>query len=69
MKFSIKDFFSKYDQILSFTFTEEMFYEKLHFLCRRGLPIHDFIKSGLEGGGIQNPFAIAPSSLTLSVMF
>ena len=38
MKFSIKDFFSKYDQIRSFppdlvTFTEEIFYGKLHFLC------------------------------------
>ena len=33
MKFSIKDFFSKCDQIRSFlTFTEEVFNGKLHFL-------------------------------------
>ena len=31
MKFSIKDFFNKYDQI---TFTEEILNGKLHFLCR-----------------------------------
>ena len=30
MKFSIKDFFNKYDQI---TFTEEILNGKLHFLC------------------------------------
>ena len=30
MKFSIKDFFSKCDQI---TFTEEILNGKLHFLC------------------------------------
>ena len=41
MKFSIKGFFSKYDQIGSYpqetadlvTFTEEIFNRKLHFLC------------------------------------
>ena len=35
MKFSIKDFFSKFDQIPSFlvTFTEEILNGKLHFLC------------------------------------
>ena len=40
MKFSIKDFFSKCDQIHGFdqtadlvTFTEEILKEKLHFLC------------------------------------
>ena len=35
MKFSIKDFFSKCDQIPSFLvmFTEEVLNEKLHFLC------------------------------------
>ena len=39
MKFSIKDFFSKCDQIHSFLqiwshlFTEEIFNGKLHFLC------------------------------------
>ena len=35
MKFSITDFFSKYDQIRSFlvTFTEEISNGKLHFLC------------------------------------
>ena len=37
MKFSIKDFFNKYDQIRSFadlvTFTAEILNEKLHFLC------------------------------------
>ena len=36
MKFSIKDFFSKYDQILSLpqvTFTEEILNGKLHCLC------------------------------------
>ena len=31
MKFSIKDFFSKY------AFTEEIFNEKLHFLCRENV--------------------------------
>ena len=31
MKFSIKDFFSKYDLV---TFTEEILNGKLHFLCR-----------------------------------
>ena len=30
MKFSIKDFFSKCDQII---FTEEILNQKLHFLC------------------------------------
>ena len=38
MKFSIRDFFSKCDQICSFlrilvTFTEEILMGKLHFLC------------------------------------
>ena len=37
MKFSIKNFFSKCDQIRSFLksfiFTEEILNEKLHFLC------------------------------------
>ena len=38
MKFSIKDFLSKCDQVRSFyadlvTFTEEILNEKLHFLC------------------------------------
>ena len=37
MKFSIKDFFGKCDQIRSFldlvTFTEEILHGKLHFLC------------------------------------
>ena len=33
MKFSIKDFFKKFDQIRSFTFTEEILNGKLHFLC------------------------------------
>ena len=38
MKFSIKDFFSKCDQIRSFLrilfkFTEEIINGKLHFLC------------------------------------
>ena len=37
MKFSIKDFFNKCDQIRSpedlVTFMEEIFNEKLHFLC------------------------------------
>ena len=35
MKFSIKDFFGKYDQIRSFqvTFTEEILNGKLHFSC------------------------------------
>ena len=38
MKFSIKDFFIKYDQMRIFsedlvTFTEEILNEKLHFLC------------------------------------
>ena len=33
MKFSIKDFFSKCDQIYMTTFTEETFNGKLHFLC------------------------------------
>ena len=36
MKFPIKDFFSKFDQIRSadlVTFTEEIFNGKLHFLC------------------------------------
>ena len=33
MKFSIKDFFSKYDQIRRVTFTEEILNGKLHFLC------------------------------------
>ena len=54
----IKDFFSKYDQIHIFTFTVEILYEKLYFLCIVGLPIHHFIKSGLEGGGAQKPFAL-----------
>ena len=34
MKFSIKGFFSKCDQI-QVTFTEEIFNGKLHFLCRK----------------------------------
>ena len=33
MKFFIKDFFKKCDQIRSFTFTEEILNGKLHFLC------------------------------------
>ena len=33
MKFSIKDFFSKCDQIRRITFTEEILNGKLHFLC------------------------------------
>ena len=33
MKFSIKDFFSKCDQIRRVTFTEEILNGKLHFLC------------------------------------
>ena len=38
MKFSIKDFFSKYDQIqrklqILVTYTEEIFNGKPHFLC------------------------------------
>ena len=33
MKFSIKDFFSKCDQIRSFTFTEQILNGKLHFFC------------------------------------
>ena len=40
MKFSVKDFFSKYDQIPNLqetaalvTFTEEILNGKLHFLC------------------------------------
>ena len=33
MKFFIKDFFSKCDQIRSVTFTEEIPNGKLHFLC------------------------------------
>ena len=33
MKFSIKDFFSKYDQILKKSFTEEILNGKLHCLC------------------------------------
>ena len=32
MKFSIKEFFSKCDQIHMVTFTEEIFNGKLHFL-------------------------------------
>ena len=41
MKFSIKDFFSKFDQIRRkpvdlVTFTEEIFNIKLHFLCSGG---------------------------------
>ena len=38
MKFSIKDFFSKCDQICM-TFTEEMLNGKLHFLCNVGVYI------------------------------
>ena len=38
MKFSIKDFYSKCDQIRSYcrntTFTVEILNEKLHFLCK-----------------------------------
>ena len=34
MKFSIKDFFGKCEETADlFTFTEEIFNEKLHFLC------------------------------------
>ena len=33
MKFSIRDFFSKCDQIRLRKFTEEIFHGKLHFLC------------------------------------
>ena len=33
MKFFIKDFFGKCDQIRSFTLTEEILNGKLHFLC------------------------------------
>ena len=41
MKFSIKDFFSKCDQIRQetadlFTFTKEILNRKLHFLCSVG---------------------------------
>ena len=42
MKFSIKDFFSKYDQIrCGFgQFTEEILNGKLHFLCSEFFSIH-----------------------------
>ena len=33
MKFSIKNFFSKCDQIRRVTFTKEILNEKFHFLC------------------------------------
>ena len=36
IKFSIKNFFSKFDRIRNvadFTFTEEIYNEKIHFLC------------------------------------
>ena len=40
MKFSIKDFFSKCDQIPDFTFTEEILNGKLHFLCSVKTKLH-----------------------------
>ena len=42
MKLSIKDFFSKCDQILAdlATFTEEILNEKLHFFCSALYVIH-----------------------------
>ena len=33
-KFSMRDFFSKFVPADSVTFTEEILYKKLHFLCR-----------------------------------
>ena len=48
MKFSIKDFFSKYDQIRLVTFTEEILYGKLDFLCseRNTEPFHVHVQYG-----------------------
>ena len=49
MKFSIKDFFSKWDQIRRkldlVTFTEEILNGKLHFLCNENM---SFKKTGLR---------------------
>ena len=52
MKFSIKDFFSKCDQIRSFlratadlvTFTEEILIGNLHFLCSVACDILKFLE-------------------------
>ena len=45
MNLSIKDFFSKCDQIRLVTFTEEILNGKLHFLCRAG---NDFLSFAVD---------------------
>ena len=52
MKFSIKDFFSKGDQIRSFlaTFTEEILNGKLNFLCSVLLLLHGRVVKSLIWG-------------------
>ena len=49
MKFSIKDYFNKYDQIGSFPqITKEIFIGKLHFLCSVDRMFRWFLVTGKE---------------------